>query len=65
MRLAELGNRIETHYGKPQDIEWALADDEIFVVQSRPITSLYPLPSPRPDDDVHCESTSASAMHRS
>ncbi len=49
--LAEIGTRIETHYGQPQDIEWALAKDKIYIVQSRPITSLYPLPDPAPTDD--------------
>ncbi|TAM86740.1 MAG: phosphoenolpyruvate synthase [Jatrophihabitans sp.] len=31
---------IERHYGTPQDIEWALAEDRIWIVQSRPITTL-------------------------
>ncbi len=44
VELARLGASIEDHYGAPQDIEWALADDEIYVLQSRPITSLFPLP---------------------
>lgn len=44
--LARLGERIQAEYGEPQDVEWALADGELFVVQSRPITSLYPLPEP-------------------
>jgi rifampicin phosphotransferase len=38
--LAELGVRIEQHYGAPQDVEWARADGEFFVVQARPITAL-------------------------
>jgi len=38
--LAELGVRVEQHYGAPQDIEWARADGEFFIVQSRPITAL-------------------------
>jgi pyruvate,water dikinase len=38
--LAELGLRIEAHYGAPQDVEWAIAGDATFVVQSRPITTL-------------------------
>lgn len=44
VRLARLGRRIETHFGVPQDIEWCLADDEFLVVQSRPITTLFPVP---------------------
>jgi rifampicin phosphotransferase len=44
LRLAELGKRIEKHFGSPQDIEFCMENGEIFIVQSRPITSLYPLP---------------------
>ncbi|OAD24143.1 phosphoenolpyruvate synthase [Candidatus Thiomargarita nelsonii] len=37
--LCEIGTKIESHYGRPQDIEWALAkDDKIFILQSRAIT---------------------------
>jgi len=38
--FAQLGKKIEQHYGKPQDIEWAVADNRLFIVQSRPITTL-------------------------
>ncbi len=43
VKLAELGKKIEEHYGKPQDIEWAIErdasfPDNIFIVQSRPET---------------------------
>lgn len=48
--LAEFGHRIEAHYGAPQDVEWALVGKDIFITQSRPITSLYPLPTRRPGD---------------
>jgi phosphoenolpyruvate synthase/pyruvate phosphate dikinase len=44
VRLAALGRRIEAHFGRPQDIEWCLADDDFQVVQSRPITTLFPIP---------------------
>ena len=44
LRLAGLGRRIEAHFGHPQDIEWCLADDELWIVQSRPITTLFPVP---------------------
>ena len=44
MRLAQLGRRIEAHFGLPQDIEWCLADDGFQIVQSRPITTLFPVP---------------------
>jgi pyruvate,water dikinase len=55
--LAELGVRIEQHYGAPQDVEWARAGGEFFVVQARPITALpepeaappteWPVPDPK------------------
>src|SRR5829696_3337963 len=48
--LARYGKRIEDHYGTPQDIEWALAGGEIFIVQSRPITAL-PEPMADPPTD--------------
>src|SRR5437016_10130750 len=44
VRLAQLGRRIEAHFGSPQDIEWCLADDDFLIVQSRPITTLFPIP---------------------
>ncbi|WP_066633437.1 rifamycin-inactivating phosphotransferase [Desulfolucanica intricata] len=44
VRLARMGRSIEKHFGNPQDIEWCLADNEIFIVQSRPVTTLYPVP---------------------
>lgn len=44
LQLEDIGRRIEAHFGNPQDVEWCLADDTFYVVQSRPITTLYPLP---------------------
>jgi pyruvate,water dikinase len=44
VRLAQLGRRVEAHFGRPQDIEWALADDGFEILQSRPITTLFPIP---------------------
>lgn len=46
--LARLGKRIERYYGSGQDIEWCLEEGKIHIVQSRPITSLFPIP---PSDD--------------
>ncbi|HWB70830.1 MAG TPA: phosphoenolpyruvate synthase [Egibacteraceae bacterium] len=40
VELAEIGLRVEEHYGSPQDIEWAMDDGEFFLLQSRPITTL-------------------------
>ncbi|MCH8184667.1 MAG: hypothetical protein IH862_01030 [Chloroflexi bacterium] len=39
-RLAEMGRRLEEHYGAPQDIEWSFEGDELSLLQSRPITAL-------------------------
>ncbi|HEU5080338.1 MAG TPA: rifamycin-inactivating phosphotransferase [Opitutaceae bacterium] len=44
LRLAEVGRRIEAHFGRPQDIEWCLSNDGFQIVQSRPITTLFPIP---------------------
>lgn len=51
--LARLGDRVETHYGAPQDTEWAIdADGALWLTQARPITTLYPLPATAPDPDA-------------
>jgi rifampicin phosphotransferase len=42
--LAAIGSRIEDHYGRAQDIEWAIAGDNVFILQARPITTLFPIP---------------------
>lgn len=47
VRLAQLGRRIEAHFGRPQDIEWCLVDDGFQIVQTRPITTLFPIPAAR------------------
>jgi rifampicin phosphotransferase len=45
VQLAQLARRIEGHFGLPQDIEWCLVDDSFQIVQSRPITTLFPIPA--------------------
>ena len=62
--LAEIGKRVEAHYGSPQDIEWAVAPDsagreQIYLLQSRPETvwarrdsSPVAKPAARPYDHV-------------
>lgn len=45
LRLARLGRRVEAHFGRPQDIEWCLEGDALRIVQSRPITALFPVPA--------------------
>ncbi|MFC6837907.1 PEP/pyruvate-binding domain-containing protein [Halomarina ordinaria] len=49
--LVALGARIDALFDPPQDIEWALEDGTFSIVQSRPITTLFPVPSPAPTDD--------------
>ena len=45
LQLVTLGHRLESQFGCPQDIEWCLADDDFHIVQSRPITTLFPIPA--------------------
>ena len=42
--LTHIARQIEAHFGRPQDIEWCLADNTFYIVQSRPITTLFPIP---------------------
>jgi pyruvate,water dikinase len=56
LQLEHLGRKIEKHFGRPQDIEWCLVDDMFYIVQSRPITTLYPIPESMP-------TTSATENH--
>ena len=44
LQLARIGRQIEVYFGSPQDIEWCLVDDTFYIVQSRPITTIYPIP---------------------
>lgn len=49
--LTALGDGVQRLFGEPQDIEWAIdAAGRIWLTQSRPITTLYPLPEPAPED---------------
>jgi len=49
--LCSLARNVEAHYGGvPQDLEWCRERGKLFLVQARPITSLYPLPEPLPSD---------------
>src|SRR5512142_568333 len=53
IELARTGQRVAEHFGSPQDIEWAWAEQRLVLLQSRPIASLYPLPaSDLPEDDL-------------
>jgi rifampicin phosphotransferase len=52
LQLEHMGRKIEEHFGCPQDIEWCLVDDTFYIVQSRPITTLYPIPEAK-DEENH------------
>ncbi len=52
IELAEIGSNIQKLFENPQDIEWALHKGKFYILQSRPITSLYPIPILR-DDEKH------------
>ena len=52
--LAALGDRVEAHYGAPQDTEWAIdAEGKLWLTQARPITTLFPLPAGASPKDLH------------
>ncbi|MBW4577959.1 MAG: phosphoenolpyruvate synthase [Tildeniella nuda ZEHNDER 1965/U140] len=44
LQLERIGRAIEAHFDSPKDIEWCLVDDTFYMVQSRPITTLFPIP---------------------
>ena len=54
LELARLGKRVEQalYAGQPQDIEWAWAGGQLTLLQSRAITSLYPLPAGMPAEPL-------------
>ena len=52
LQLARIGRQIEAYFGCPQDIEWCLVDDTFYIVQSRPITILFPIPETN-DEENH------------
>lgn len=52
LQLEDMGRKIERHFGCPQDIEWCLVDNKFYIVQSRPITTLFPIPQVR-DEENH------------
>ncbi|WAM25854.1 phosphoenolpyruvate synthase [Myxococcus sp. NMCA1] len=52
LELARLGMRVEQHYGAPQDIEWAEERGRLFLVQTRPITTLGK-PAAPPSEEGH------------
>ena len=52
VQVVRLGRLIEAHFDQPQDIEWCLDHDGFQIVQSRPITTLFPVPV-QDDQDNH------------
>jgi pyruvate,water dikinase len=42
LRIATLGREVEEHYGQPQDVEWAISEGIVWLVQTRPITTIGP-----------------------
>ncbi len=57
IELAKIGMTIEKHYGFPQDMEWALEKGTLYIVQSRPITTL----SSKPTSDSTSEEQSTES----
>jgi len=54
LELAKLGARVEEHYGAPQDTEWAIdGEGEVWLLQARPITTLFPLPAEAPTNEEY------------
>jgi len=51
LKTASIGKEIEEKYGSPQDIEWGVQDGEFYILQSRGITTLYPIPKLSKDID--------------
>ncbi|HEY3345309.1 MAG TPA: PEP/pyruvate-binding domain-containing protein, partial [Anaerolineaceae bacterium] len=52
LELARLGQHVAALFGEPQDIEWAWADGKLYLLQARPITSLFPTPQGMPADPL-------------
>ncbi len=62
LALAQLGKQVAAHYNFPQDIEWAWANGQLYLLQSRPITSLFPIPEDLPDDGLQVMFSFASVQ---
>ncbi|SFS02325.1 phosphoenolpyruvate synthase [Halomicrobium zhouii] len=61
-RLVTLGERIEDHYETPQDVEWAIFDDDVYLLQSRPITTIdEAIDAPADGNDSHSIDTDADS----
>ena len=63
--LTALGDTVQRLFGAPQDVEWVIdAAGKIWVTQSRPITTLYPLPDPAAAEPLGAESGAATDTPR-
>ncbi|MBW4619611.1 MAG: phosphoenolpyruvate synthase [Cyanosarcina radialis HA8281-LM2] len=51
LQLDRAGRKIEAYFVRPQDIEWCLVDDTFYIVQSRPIATLFPIPEANDRDN--------------
>lgn len=51
LELEVIGRKVESHFGCPHDIEWCLADDRFYIVQARPVTTLFPIPASGDDEN--------------
>jgi pyruvate,water dikinase len=60
--LAALGLRVTQFYGTPQDLEWGWAGERLFLLQARPITSLFPVPAGLPVNPPHVMFSFASVQ---
>ncbi len=53
--IARIGKQVEQHYGRPQDIEWALEGGSFYIVQSRPVTTGQAAPGTDEDAEMGVE----------
>lgn len=62
--LAALGLRVEQHFGAPQDIEWAIdGGGRLWLTQSRPITTLFPVPQRAADGAAASAATAGTRVY--
>jgi pyruvate,water dikinase len=61
IHLAKLAKQLEDHYEFPQDIEWAKEGEQIFIVQTRPVTTVKETVEEMPEVEAPMLLTGASA----
>ncbi len=52
IKLAKIGAKLQDHYYFPQDVEWAKDDKDIYIVQTRPVTTIDKKIKKTPDGDI-------------